>query len=82
MNTLLTRHNLDAVPSHLRSDSAFRLKQTYPLTLPEVEARYHAAKARLLAAQDEKAEASVEFERARAALRVCLEEIWPERGEG
>ncbi len=41
------------------------------------EKSYHAAKARLQAAQQEKREAAAEFLSARAALRQTLEMLWP-----
>lgn len=46
--------------------------------LTETEQRFEAAKARLLAAQQEKLEASAEFLAARAALSRTLETLWPE----
>ena len=83
MNACLTNDNLEAVPSRpIPRESAPRMSGAdHCLTMTEVEAHYQAAKARLLAAQDEKAEAIAEFVQARAMLRLCLEEIWPERGE-
>lgn len=50
-------------------------------SLSSIEANYHAAKARLQAAQQEKLEAAAEFLAARAALHQTLETFWPEDGE-
>ena len=47
----------------------------------ETEERLEAAKARLVAAQQEKLEAAAEFLAARAALRQALEALWPSRCE-
>ena len=43
----------------------------------ETERKFEAAKARLLAAQQEKTEATAEFLAARAALSRTLETLWP-----
>lgn len=48
-----------------------------PAAFPDVEERYRNAKARLSAAQQEKAEAALDFLAARTDLNRWLEAAWP-----
>lgn len=47
-------------------------------SLSSIEKRYHTAKERLKAAQQEKLEAAADFLCVRAALRQTLETLWPD----